>query len=188
MPFQGGTSSGWGGCLPTRSFLPYGPRSMPSSCHPRYHSFFLLSAGEFWGEIDPAVTDPGWPSSGPENSSIRSAVTCAIARSMESRGTSWGARGHAPLARLQLDHYDARTNYIKTDLGGYGLYCRSVIIKLELVYPSGPGLTYGIEVPTEKGKHLAATFRRAIEQTEYYNIYFDKDLTQALISVVCGLV
>lgn len=50
------------------------------------------------------------------------------------------------LAACKEATYDATFDYIKSDLGGYGLYYCSVIMQLGLVFPGGRGLPLPVDV------------------------------------------
>jgi hypothetical protein len=84
-------------------------------------------------------------------------------------------------------------DYIKSNLGGYGLYYRSVMAELEVIYPGGPKpLPYPLDVPSERGKTIAAAFRRAIQHTRYYRDSFDhpdqsvpREVVQEYIHAAC---
>ncbi|NLE61566.1 MAG: hypothetical protein GX616_24705 [Planctomycetes bacterium] len=89
-----------------------------------------------------------------------------------------------PLATRRAQSYNTGTDYIDSELGGYGLYYRSVMISLGLIYPGGPGFPYPVDLPTEKGRAVAESFRRAVKDTEYYQRYFDEDLADIPIGVV----
>jgi hypothetical protein len=95
-----------------------------------------------------------------------------------------GGQKTSPLAYRQLDVYDTTYDYIKSELGGYGLYYRSVIAELGLVYPGGPGFPYDVDVPTERGKEVAAAFRKAVHNTAYYHDYFGEDSTKVPIKII----
>ncbi len=86
-----------------------------------------------------------------------------------------GGQKTAPLARQGLSTYAYKdhTDYIKSEWGGYGLYYRSVMMELGLLYPGGPGFPYPMDLPTEYGKQIAAAYRQAVQDTEYYQHYFD---------------
>lgn len=71
------------------------------------------------------------------------------------------------LASQQLPAYSTAYNYIKSPLGGYGLYYRSVMAELGMIYPSGPGFLYRLDVPSEKSKEVAEAFRQVVNSTRY---------------------
>lgn len=152
--------------------------------HPRYHSFYTFLLDEFWRRDLPR-SRAAWVRFYRPREFIFS-VGCYLCDQPEhgDLGTVVGGQKTAPLAAQRLDTYDTTTNYIKSELGGYGLYYGSVIAELGLVYPGGPRLPLPIDVPTEQGKKVAAAFRRAVEHTAYYRHYFDDDRTQVPISVI----
>jgi len=69
-------------------------------------------------------------------------------------------------------------------MGGYGLYYRSVMAEMELIYPGGWGFPYPVDVPSEMGKRVAAAFRQAVKDTTYYRDYFDSDAAKIPTGVV----
>jgi hypothetical protein len=73
-----------------------------------------------------------------------------------------GSRKTSSIAGHEPSTFDTTADYIKEPLGGYGLYYRSVLAGLGLVYPGGPRLPYPVDVPTEKGKEGSPS-RRAVE-------------------------
>jgi len=97
-----------------------------------------------------------------------------------------GGQKTAPLARQGLSTYAYKdhTDYIKSEWGGYGLYYRSVMMELGLLYPGGPGFPYPMDLPTEYGKQIAAAYRQAVQDTEYYQHYFDHDATEVPLVVL----
>ena len=96
----------------------------------------------------------------------------------------WAVVLRKGLAIKEQATYETQTYYIKTSLGGYGLYYRTVMAELGIIYPGGRNLPYPIDVPSEKGKEVAAAFREAIQDTEYYKKYFDYDDTKVPIKVI----
>ncbi|MBN1247670.1 MAG: hypothetical protein JXC32_08435 [Anaerolineae bacterium] len=143
--------------------------------HPRYHSFYTFLLDEFWRRDLPR-SDEAWTAFYRPRAFIFSlgANLCEQPEHGEVRGIV-GGRKTGPLAGEKRDYYDTTTNYIKSPLGGYGLYYRSVIGELGLIYPGGVGYPYPVDVPSEDGKKLAAAFRQAVKSTEYYRRYFDLD-------------
>jgi hypothetical protein len=99
-------------------------------------------------------------------------------------GNIVGGQKTSPLAREELDTYHTTYDYIKSRLGGYGLYYRSVIAELGLVYPGGSGLPYPVDVPSERGKHVAAAFRNAVSGTAYFRGFLDEDEAEVPIHVI----
>jgi hypothetical protein len=80
-----------------------------------------------------------------------------------------------PLASKRQFTYATNTHYIDSPLGGYGLYYRTVMAELGLIYLGGSGYPVPVDVMTEYGKEVAAAFRQAIFETDYYKTYFSID-------------
>ncbi len=128
--------------------------------HPRYHSFYTFLLDEFWVRDRPR-SRAEWVAFFRPREFILSLATHLCDRPEHAdMPSAVGSQKTEGLARRQLPAYDTSFNYIKSDLGGYGLYYRSVIAELGLIYPGGRGLPYPVDVPTERGKEVAAAFRR----------------------------
>ena len=145
--------------------------------HPRYHSFYSFLLDEFWRRDRPRSSTAWIQFYRPREFAFSVGVFLCDQAEHTERISSVGGQKTKPLAQQQLPTYDTTTNYIKSDLGGYGLYYRSVMAELGLIYPGGPGFPYPIDVPTEHGKQIAAAYRQAIQETIYYREYFDLDIT-----------
>lgn len=152
--------------------------------HPRYHSFYVFLLDEFWLRDRPRSED-AWANFYRPREFIFSvgAHLCQKPEHGEMEKIV-GSQKTASLALDKHDHYDTQTNYIKSKLGGYGLYYRSVMAEMELIYPGGPGFPYPVDVPTELGRQIAKAFRQAVENTTYYQEYFDNDVAQVPIEVI----
>jgi hypothetical protein len=152
--------------------------------HPRYHSFYTFLLDEFWRR-DRARNRASWVEFFRPREFIFSLGTHLCDR--PEHGNMPGAVGSQKTegqARRTLPVYDKAYNYIKSDLGGYGLYYRSVIAELGLIYPGGRGFPYPVDVPSERGKEVAAAYRREVEDTAYYREYFDGDEGEVPIDAV----
>ncbi len=146
--------------------------------HPRYHSFYVFLLDEFWRRDRPR-TPREWISFFRPREYIFSVGALLCDRPEHGDlGNVVGSQKTWGQAQQRLATYDTGFNYIKSDLGGYGLYYRSVMAELGLIYPGGPGFPYPIDVPTEQGKAVAAAFRTAVQDTAYYRHHFDHDATQ----------
>lgn len=146
--------------------------------HPRYHSFYLFLLDEFWRRDLPRSYRE-WSKFFRPREFIFSAASylCDQPEHGELRTVVGGQRTGSRAVQSLLT-FDTTYNYIESELGGYGLYYRSVAIEMGLVYPGGTGFPYPVDVPSEKGKLLAAAFRQAVQDTTYYRTYFDQDATQ----------
>jgi hypothetical protein len=146
--------------------------------HPRYHSFYTFLLDEFWRRDLPR-THASFVAFYRPREFIYSLAAHLCDRPEHSvTGSIVGADKTAGLARSKLTAYDTTTDYIKSALGGYGLYYRSVMVELGFVYPGDPTLLHKFDVPTDlRGHALAESFRAAVRDTEYYRAYFDHDVT-----------
>jgi hypothetical protein len=152
--------------------------------HPRYHSFYAFLLDEFWRRDLPRSLRAWIQFFRPRDFVYSIAMhLCDREEHDLTRGITGSAKT-GPIAAHEPPTFDTTTYYIKEPLGGYGLYYRSVLAGLGLVYPGGPGLPYPVDVPTEKGKELAAAFRKEVENTAYYRDDFDVDGTAVPIERV----
>jgi hypothetical protein len=71
-------------------------------------------------------------------------------------------------AELDLDRL--ADEYMKTRLGGYGLFYAVALQDARLVTPGAPGL---VDRASELGRDVAAAFAREFEQTTYFRDYFE---------------
>jgi len=152
--------------------------------HPRYHSFYVFLLDEFWRSERPR-SHSEWVRFYRPREFIFSvgAHLCDRPEHGDLR-TIVGGQRTGPLAAPVSSEFDTAFEYIKSELGGYGLYYRSVIAEMGLIYPGGPGFPYPIDVPSEEGKKTAAAFRRAIQETTYYQEYFEQDVVRVPYDVV----
>jgi hypothetical protein len=152
--------------------------------HPRYHSFYAWLLDEFWRRPRPRSRQ-AWIQFFRRREYIFS-LACHLCDRAEHANTQTivGSQKVAPMANQRRPHYSTDFDYIESDLGGYGLYYRSVIAELGLVYPGGQGLPYPIDVPTERGKQVADAFRRAVNDTAYFREYFEDDEAVVPIGVI----
>jgi len=152
--------------------------------HPRYHSFYTFLLDEFWRRDRPRSRSAWVKFYRPRELIFSVGVHLCDRPEHGDMGNVVGSQKTSPLAAQQLDAYDTTFNYIKSELGGYGLYYGSVIAELGLIYPGGPGFPYPVDVPTEQGRKVSDTFRKAVQDTAYYRDYFDWDAAQVPINVI----
>ncbi len=153
--------------------------------HPRYYSFYTFLLDEFWRR-ERQRSQNSWVNFYRPREFIFSlgAHLCDQPEHNDMKDIV-GSRKTAPLSTNKRDSYNTQFNYIKSKMGGYGLYYRPVMAELGLVYPGGMGFSYPIDVPTEYlGKELASNFRRAVKSTTYYRDYFDNDVTDVPINTI----
>jgi hypothetical protein len=152
--------------------------------HPRYYSFYTFLLDEYWRRELPR-TRAAWARFYRPREFVFS-IGAHLCQQPEhgDLGNIIGAQKTYGLAGQRREVYDTTFNYIKSDLGGYGLYYRSVIAELGLIYPGGPGFPYPVDVPSERGKVVAEAFRSAVETTSYYEEHFALDATEVPIEVI----
>ena len=161
--------------------------------HPRYFSFYVFLLDEYWRRDLPRSAEAFSRFYRPRECIFSIGASLCEQPEHDRVTTIVGAQKTEGLARKTLPTYDPGFNYIKSDLGGYGLYYRSVMAELEVIYPGGPKpLPYPLDVPSKHGKTIAAAFRRAIEHTRYYRDYFDhpdqpvpREVVQEYIHAAC---
>jgi hypothetical protein len=140
--------------------------------HPRYFSFYVFLLDEFWQREYPRSDAAFSEFYRPRECIFSIGAHLCDQPEHDLVRTIIGSQKTYGLAAQRRAAYDPGFNYIKSPLGGYGLYYRSVMAELEVIYPGGPGLPYPLDVPSERGRMLAATFREAIQHTTYYREYF----------------
>ena len=154
--------------------------------YPRYHSFYVFLLDEFWRR-DRLRNRTAWMYFFRPRDFIFSVGVFLCDRPEHEKDiAAVGSQKTAPLARQGFPTYayNAHTDYIKSEWGGYGLYYRSVMMELGLIYPGGPGFPYPMDLPTEYGKQVAAAFRQAVQDTDYYRHHFDLDATEVPLAVI----
>ncbi|HEU5376667.1 MAG TPA: hypothetical protein VFV38_14625 [Ktedonobacteraceae bacterium] len=154
--------------------------------HPRYHSFYLFLLDEFWRR-DRIRSWGEWIRFFRPRDFIFAAGACLCEQPEHTDDTvPVGAQKLKIFRRSPLGSYRylEHTDYIKSELGGYGLYYRSVMAELGLIYPGGAAFLYPIDTPTEYGQEVAAAFRQGIQETRYYREYFDDDASQVPQAVI----
>lgn len=152
--------------------------------HPRYHSLYVFLLDEYWRSERPKNFREWVRFYRPREFIFSVGAHICDRPEHGNLRTIVGGQQTGPLAAQQPSVFDTSFDYIKSQLGGYGLYYRSVIAEMGLLYPGGPGFPYPIDVPSEEGKKLAAAFRSAIKETVYYREYFEQDMALVPYDVV----
>ena len=143
--------------------------------HPRYFSFFAFLLYEFWQRERPRSNRAWTQFYRPR--ALAYSLACYLTQESNEQpiGSIVGGNKVGPLIVEGHEHFDISFDYIKSPLGGYGLYYRNAMITVGLILPGGPGLPIALDVPTERGEEMAHAFRQAIQQTEYFQRYFELD-------------
>jgi hypothetical protein len=144
--------------------------------HPRYHSFYTFLLDEYWRRDIPRSART-WERFFRPREFVFSLgnYLCDHPEHGETHDVV-GGQATGPLSR-DRGPFDTSFHYIERDLGGYGLYYRSVIMELGLIIPGGQGFPLPVDVPDDKGKQMAEAFRQAVKNTRYYRDYFGSDHT-----------
>jgi hypothetical protein len=155
------------------------PRLSPTinvaTVHPRYHSFYAFLLDEFWRRDLPRSSRAWVRFFRPRDFIYSVAMHLCDHPDHEITHGVTGSRNTRGLVDHDPEAYDTTCDYIKERLGGYGLYYRSVLAGMGLVYQGGRGGPYPVDVPTEHGKEVAESFRSTIVDTDYYRIWFVLD-------------
>jgi hypothetical protein len=156
--------------------------------HPRYHSFYCFLLDEYWRR-DLVRSHATWVNFFRPRDFVFAlgAHFCVRPEHGDMRNVV-GSDKLGPLADRRLDRYDTAFDYIQRDLGGYGLYYRSVMAEMGLIYPGGFGFPYPVDVPSDTGKALAAEFRAVIADTDYYQAFFDQETPEVPISIISAFI
>ncbi|MEI7846797.1 MAG: hypothetical protein WCK35_13435 [Chloroflexota bacterium] len=140
--------------------------------HPRYHSFYVFLLDEFWQRDLPRSSAAFKEFFRPKDFLFSLGVNLCDMPEHGEMGNIVGSQKTQGWAGQNRESYTYASDYIKSDLSGYGLYYRTVMAELGLVYPGGVGFPYPFDVPSEYGKEVAEAYRSAIRETRYYKEYF----------------
>ncbi len=152
--------------------------------HPRYHSFYVFLLDEFWKRDRPRSRNSFIQFYRPREFIFSVGSYLCDRPEHKQIAHIVGGQKTEPLASREQKTYLTNTDYIDSELGGYGLYYRTVMTELGIIYPGGQGFPYPVDVPTEYGKEVADVFRQAVKSTQYYREYFDKDDGEVPIDVI----
>src|SRR5688572_10448112 len=101
--------------------------------HPRYHSFYAFLLDEYWQRI-PEKSFKHWKAFYRPREYIYSLGVYLHESNHGDMANVVGGQKTSPLAFKGLNSYPSQFDYIDSDLGGYGLYYRTVMAELELIY------------------------------------------------------
>lgn len=155
--------------------------------HPRYYSFYAFLLDEYW-QRNLSRTQKTWEDffrprdflfslaanlcENPEHGEMRSIVGSDKTSTL------------ADLAKQNKKHFAYDPDYIQSPFSGYGLYYRTVMAEMGIIFPGGKNLPYPVDVPTPAGKKLAEAFRSGIRNTRYYQEYFDTAHSKISVEVI----
>ena len=146
--------------------------------HPRYVSFYTFLLDEFWRR-DLLRTKAAFARFYRPREAIFAVAAHLCNRPEHSAGVAMqgivGSIKAGALARSGAAAFEATFDYIKEDLGGYGLYYGAMIADFGLTLRAHPEAGLPYDTPTPEGHALAAAFRSTIADTTYYRDYFDVD-------------
>jgi hypothetical protein len=141
--------------------------------HPRYHSFYVFLLDEFWRRDLPRSWESFKEFFRPRDFLFSLGANMCEMPEHGDLGNIVGAQKTEGWARRRSAQYSYQPDYIKSGFGGYGLYYRTVMAEVGIIYPGGTGFLYSFDVPSEFGKEVAAAFRQTIQTTAYYQEYID---------------
>lgn len=145
--------------------------------HPRYWSFYTFIVDEFWARELPR-TPRAFNGFMKRHESIF-AISCLLC---PEHGLAIPQLiGYEKLSRVvkaNHDTYDTEINYLKNARGGYAVYA-SAIADHGLIALAASSSQLHCDSPTPRGREVAAVFRKAVADTEYYTEHFDADKVPA---------
>jgi hypothetical protein len=150
--------------------------------HPRYRSFYVFLLDEYWQRDIPRSRETWKEFFRPRD--FLYSLGIHLCERHQGMLNVVGGDKTAPLAAQDKKSYSYDPDYIKSDFGGYGLYYRTVMAELGLIYPGGQGFPYPVDTPSPQGKKVAEAFRQEIASTSYYKEHFDKPHTAIPTKVI----
>lgn len=147
--------------------------------HPRYWSFYLLVLAEFWKRSLPRTAASFRTFFRPWEATFSMAChVCEAGDRHEALGGGIiGANKISPLMGAQtFDPPKVALDYMKSDLGGYGLYYRTAMESTGVLLISRPGSGLPVDVPTPTGEAIAAAYRGAIAGTALWQQHLSRGL------------
>ncbi len=152
------------------------PRLSPGinvlTARPRYWSFYAFVLSEFW-KRDLPRTRPALKEWYRPLECIYS-VACTLCDGPDHRAAPVGSRQISGYVAKKPDAFDPRFDYMKSSMGGYGLYYATVMESLGLSVLADPGIGMTVDAVTPDGQLVADAFRSVISHTEYYREWIDR--------------
>ena len=152
------------------------PRLSPGinvlTIHPRYWSFYAFALSEYWKRDLPRTKAAlrGWY----RPLECIYSVACSLCENSDHFGTPVGTRQIARIVRDEPDGFDPQFDYMKSAMGGYGLYYATVMQSVGLVALADRRLGLPVDAVTPEGQVVADAFRAVIADTEYYRNWIDR--------------
>jgi hypothetical protein len=142
--------------------------------HPGYLSFYAFVLDEFWRRDDLPRTRASWRRFY-RSTEVVFSVAANMCEHPDYDGDFGSIVGSNRTRELAGDPptggIDTGLDYMKSAFGGYGLYYRSPMVAMGLVYPA-PENGQPVDLPTERGQELAEAFRERIAKTVYRKRHF----------------
>jgi hypothetical protein len=172
MPGGGQDHLGLGSVVTDRILPRLSPGINVLTTHPRYWSFYAFVLSEYWARDLPRNKAAFREWYRPLECIF--SIACELCIDPGHRGSPVGSRKVSGLVARGPDTYDPKFAYMKTPMGGYGLYYGSVMQSLGLVVLADPRLGLPVDAVTPVGQLVADAFRSAVYQTDYYQDWIER--------------
>jgi len=144
------------------------PRVSPGinvlTIHPRYWSFYSWVLDDFWATELPRSAKSFRTFFRPREALF--AMACHVCDAPEHLSLVANIVGARKVGQIAGgDSFDPQFDYIKQDLGGYGLYYRSTMEATGTIVVARPDNGFPFDAPTAVGSALASAYRRAVSGT-----------------------
>ncbi len=144
--------------------------------HPRYWSFYSWVLDDFWATGLPRTRQAFRDFYRPREALF--SMACHVCDAPEHATLVSNVVGSRRISPRSKDgSFDPQFDYIKEELGGYGLYYRSVMELMGALVIAAPANRFPYDAPTPTGRALAAAFRQAVASTEITRMLEAGDLT-----------
>lgn len=182
QPGGGQDHLGLGSVVTDRILPQLAPGINVLTSHPRYWSFYSFVLSEFWSRDLPRSRDALKQWYRPLECIF--SVACEMCSDPGHRGSPVGSRRVSGLVASQPAAFDPQFDYMKTSMGGFGLYYGSVMQSVGLVVLANPAVGLAVDAVTPAGQLVADAFRHAVRDTDYYRTWIDRHDQPVPASVV----
>lgn len=136
--------------------------------HPRYWSFYSLVLADFWATDLPRTRSAFRAFYRPREAMFAFACQVCPAPEHETlKGNIVGSQATMSMAATASE-FPPDFAYIKEDLGGYGLYYRTVMETTGLLQRPDEQALLPFDAPTPSGQAVASAYRAAVAGTAFY--------------------